>query len=449
MMAGGGACWQCGETGGHEAPAHVRQEEARLSSEVKCPGQSRSQDMCRICRSRNLHVYLDMGRTPLANSYLRADELGKEEFKEELAIQVCLDCGLSQLTKVVNPDLMFKHYLYVSSTTETFQSHCAELAKTAVTAAGCQRGEWVLDIASNDGCLLSKFRDIGMKVVGVDPAVNLAAEANQAGIPTLCDYWSTSSAEVVVSRFGRPKVITATNVFAHADDLHEFLRGVDRCMARHGIFVIECPYVIDFIEKNEFDTAYHEHLSYIGIRPLQTLMAQHGMSLFDVEYFKDLHGGTIRVFVARRGDYPAHSNVQAFLKKEEEFGIADAKRYREFGERVRANKEALVGLVRQLDADGKTIWAYGASAKGNTLMNYFNIPTGLIPVAVDDNPKKWGWYTPWSHMRIANIDELAQGKVDYLLLLAWNFESEIRRRCRAIHYAGRYIVPVPEARVIE
>lgn len=422
--------------------------EDRLPADITSR-RSRSQDTCRICSSRNLHVYLDMGKTPLANSYLHENELGEEEFREELAIQVCVDCGLSQLTKVVNPDLMFKHYLYVSSTTETFQSHCVELAKAATAVAKCQPGEWVLDIASNDGCLLSKFRNMGMKVVGVDPAVNLAAEANKAGIPTLCDYWSASTAEAVADRYGRPKVVTATNVFAHADDLHEFLRGVDRCMAPQGMFVIECPYVIDFIEKNEFDTAYHEHLSYIGLRPLQVLMAQHGMSVVDVEYFKDLHGGTIRVFVARRGDYPITTAVQAFLKKEEEFGITEVKRYHEFGEQVRANKEALVGLVRRLHAEGKTIWAYGASAKGNTLMNYFNIPTGLIPIAVDDNPKKWNWYTPGSHMRITGIHELAQGKVDYLLLLAWNFESEIRRRCRAIDYAGRYIAPVPDVRVMD
>ena len=418
-----------------------------MSRSLQLARQAQSQDRCRICRSQNLHVYLDMGKTPLANSYLHEAQLAEEEFKEELALQVCVDCGLSQLTKVVNPDLMFKHYLYVSSTTETFRNHCAELAKTATTATRCRGGEWVLDIASNDGCLLSKFRDIGMKVVGVDPAVNLATEANKAGIPTLCDYWSVSSAEAVVNQFGRPKVITATNVFAHADDLHEFLRGVDCCMAPKGIFVIECPYVIDFIEKNEFDTAYHEHLSYIGIRPLQVLMAQHGMNVFDVEYFKDLHGGTIRVFVARRGDHPETPNLQAFLKKEEEFGITNVKRYREFGERVRANKEALVSLVGQLHAEGKKIWAYGASAKGNTLMNCFNIPPGWIPVAVDDNPKKWGWYTPGSHMRITGATELAQNKIDYLLLLAWNFEAEIRRRCRAIDYPGRYIVPVPDARV--
>lgn len=394
-------------------------------------------------------MYLDMGFTPLANSYLRQEDLQKPEFKEELAIQVCTDCGLSQLTKVVNPDLMFKSYLYVSSTTETFRNHCAELAKTSTAVAGCRQGNWVLDIASNDGCLLSRFRELGMRVVGVDPAENLATEANEAGIPTLCGYWSTDLAGTVVKRFGRPQVITATNVFAHVDDVHEFVRAIDRSLASKGIFVIECPYVVDFIEKNEFDTAYHEHLSYLGIHSLRALISQHGLAVFDVQYFKDIHGGTIRAFIARPDDYPVTPTVKRYLEKEEAFGIKDIERYDAFGKRILANKQNLVDLVRRLRADGKEVWAYGASAKGNTLMNYFDISSKLVPVVIDDNPKKWGWYAPGSHMRITGIGELAQSKVDYLLLLAWNFESEIRRRCRAVHYAGRFILPVPEARIIE
>lgn len=394
-------------------------------------------------------MYLDMGFTPLANSYLRQEDIQKPEFKEELALQVCTDCGLSQLTKVVNPDLMFKSYLYVSSTTETFRNHCAELAKTSTSVARCREGDWVLDIASNDGCLLSQFRELGMRVVGVDPAENLATEANKAGIPTLCGYWSTDLAGTVVNRFGRPKVITATNVFAHVDDVHEFVRSVDRSLAPRGIFIIECPYVVDFIEKNEFDTAYHEHLSYLGVHPLRVLMAQHGLTLFDVEYFKEIHGGTIRVYVARPNDYPVSSNVKRYLEKEEQLGIKAIERYDAFSKRILSNKRNLLDLIRRLRADGKEIWAYGASAKGNTLMNYFGLSKELIPVVIDDNPKKWGWYTPGSHMRIAGIEELARSKVDYLLVLAWNFEAEIRRRCRVINYPGGFILPVPEARIIE
>lgn len=409
---------------------------------------SKSQTTCRICRSARLRVYLDLGRTPLANSYLREEDLGRPEFAEELALQVCEDCGLSQLTKVVHPDLMFRNYLYVSSTTETFRNHCVELAKTAVARAACRAGDLVMDIASNDGCLLSKFRDEGMQVIGVDPAKNLAAEANKAGIPTLCAYWSLETAETVASRYGCPKVITATNVFAHVDDVHEFVRAVDRCLAPKGLLVIECPYVVDFIEKNEFDTAYHEHLSYVGILPLTILMKQYGMTVLDVEYFKDIHGGTVRVFTGRAGEHRPQPSVARCLEQEQAFGIRDFHLYEAFGRRVQGNKARLVELVRELHGQGRTIWAYGASAKGNTLMNYFGLTRDTIPVAVDDNPKKWGWYTPGSHMRITGPEELARSKVDYLLLLAWNFEAEIRRRCRAIDYRGAYILPVPEARIL-
>ncbi|MGA9405761.1 MAG: methyltransferase domain-containing protein [Bacteroidota bacterium] len=211
--------------------------------------ESKSQTRCRVCGSASLFHYLNLGSTPLANSYLQEEELSAPEFREELAIQVCPACGLSQLTKVVHPELMFKNYLYVSSTTETFRNHCTEMAATLSKRAHCTAGDVVLDVASNDGCLLSKFKHLGMKVIGVDPAVNLSAEANAAGIKTLNAYWSSSVAAEIVQSLGKPKVITATNVFAHVDDVHEFVKAVDVCLAKKGIFVIEYPYVLDFIEK--------------------------------------------------------------------------------------------------------------------------------------------------------------------------------------------------------
>lgn len=410
---------------------------------------AKKQSNCRICHSGRLRRYLDLGSTPLANSYLREEDLTTEEFREELALQVCLDCGLSQLTTVVNPELMFKQYLYVSSTTETFRNHCAELANTSVMVAGCRSGDLVLDIASNDGCLLSKFRELGQEVVGVDPAENLAAEANKAGIPTLCGFWSRRLSEDVVGRYGQPRIITATNVFAHVDDVHEFVRAVDRCLATRGIFVIECPYVVDFIEKNEFDTAYHEHLSYLGVHPLRVLMEKHGFQIFRVDYFEMIHGGTIRVYVGREGEYQPDPSVERHLLQEEEFGIKDFRRYEAFGERVLQNKQQLLDLIRRLRAERRTVWAYGASAKGNTLMNFFGITKDAIPVVLDDNPKKWGWRTPGAHMRITGVQELVRANVDYLLLLAWNFESEIRRRCKAVGYTGRFVLPVPEVQILD
>lgn len=426
---------------------HTKQSDV-ASGRKRFVHRSKSQTRCRICDSTSLFQYLDLGRTPLANSYLKQEDLSVPEFLEELALQVCTNCGLSQLTKVVHPDLMFKNYLYVSSTTETFRNHCTEMSTTLTSRAHCKRGDLVLDIASNDGCLLSKFRQIGMNVIGVDPAVNLAAEANAAGIKTFNAYWLSSVASDVVSQVGRPSIITATNVFAHVDDVHGFVQAVDLCMATKGIFVIECPYVVDFIENNEFDTAYHEHLSYIGVTPITRLMGMYNLQVFDVEYFKELHGGTIRIYVSRVNDYPLSNRLKQYLDREARFGISTQEPYRLFAKRVMLNKERLVSLLRAENRNGKVVWAYGASAKGNTLVNYFGISNNLVPVAIDDNPKKWEYFTPGSRMRITGIKDLDSAQVDYLLLLAWNFQEEIRQRCKTVGYSGSYIIPCPEPKII-
>jgi hypothetical protein len=410
---------------------------------------SRTVTRCRICGSGRLHRYLDMGRTPLANSYLSRERLDEPEFSEELCLQVCLDCGLSQLTKVVNPDLMFRHYLYVSATTATIREHFAEFAATAARAAGAEPGDVALDIASNDGTMLAAFKAVGLSPIGVDPAENLSAEANAKGLRTWCDYWSVPVAERLVREIGRPKLITAANVFAHADGLVEFARGVAACLAPGGVFAIECPYVLDFIAKSEFDTAYHEHVSYVGLTPLSVLMKAHGLELYDVEYFPEIHGGTIRAYSARAGERVPTARLKEFLAKEEAFGIRDARIYEDFARRVLDNREKLRALIGRLNAEGKTVWAYGASAKGNTLMNFFGLNAAQVPRAIDDNPKKWGYRSPGARMEIVGIDALKTAKVDCLLLLAWNFEKEIRGRCRAAGFKGRFLVPVPEARLVE
>jgi dTDP-4-dehydrorhamnose reductase len=410
--------------------------------------ESKVQSQCRMCGSDKLSKYLDLGRTPLANSYLKEKELPHPEFKEELAIQLCTECGLSQLTRVVNPDLMFKNYLYVSSTTQTFRDHCAEMASTTVKISSAKENDLVLDIASNDGCLLNKFRDIGMNILGVDPAENLAEEANANGIRTLCAYWSEALAKDIVHRFGMPKIITATNVFAHVDDVQEFVEAVKICLAPKGIFVIEFPYLMDFIRRNEFDTAYHEHLSYIGIKPVSTMMEKHVMQVFNVQYFSDLHGGTVRVFVCRTGDYEINQSVTTYIQNEDTFGIKSPTPYDSFAQRIMQNKAALRKMISDLRANGKIIWAYGASAKGNTLMNFFELTSENVPIVIDDNPKKWDYYTPGSRMKIVGIDKLNKSKVDYLLLLAWNFQNEIVKRCQEKKYKGDFILPVPEATII-
>ena len=404
-------------------------------------------DRCRVCGAGDLVRYLDLGTTPLANSYLGPDQLGEPEPAVELALQVCTRCGLSQLTRVVDRDAMFRDYLYVSSTSATFREHCADLAASAMQDAAVRPGDLVLDIASNDGLLLSCFRSHGASVIGVDPARKLAEAATTRGIPTIADYWSVAVARDLIAAHGRPRVVTATNVVAHVDDLHEFVDALEVTLAPSGIFVMEVPYLIDFIEHTEFDTAYHEHLSYIGVRPLRELFAKHGFAIFDVTRFPTIHGGTIRVSVSRAGERASRPPVAEALAREEAFGIADPRVYLAFGDRVRRNMHDLVRTVRRLRSAGGTVWAYGASAKGNTLMNFARLDAGDVPVVIDDNPKKWGLFTPGAHMRIAGPAELRDTSAAHLLLLAWNFEREIARRSRDAGYLGAFIRPVPEVSV--
>lgn len=407
--------------------------------------ESKTVTRCRICASERLFRYLDMGKTPLANAYLAEADLKKPEFTEELCLQVCEDCGLSQLTKVVSPDLMFRHYLYASSTTQTMRDHFAELALTASRAAKAPAGALAIDVASNDGCLLDAFQKAGLRAVGVDPAENLAAEANAKGLKTVCAYWDAETAARVAKEHGRARVITACNVFAHADDLKGFMAGVKAALDPQGLFVVECPYAADFVEKREFDTAYHEHLSYIGVTPLTVLMKAEGLEVVDVEYFPDIHGGTIRTYCAFRGARKPAPRVAEHLAREKTLGLTKRAPYEAFAREVLQNRAALIELVARLKGQGKTLWAYGASAKGNTLMNFFGLTANEVPCAVDDNPKKWGYYTPGARMRIVGIDALKKEKADCLLLLAWNFEAEIRRRCRAAGWTGSFLVPVPRA----
>jgi C-methyltransferase C-terminal domain/Putative zinc binding domain/Methyltransferase domain len=419
-----------------------------LAAAAQAGADSTRQTKCRICSSSRLRRYLHLGSTPLANAYLRPEQLAEPEFKEELALVLCEDCGLSQLSHVVAPDRMFRHYLYVSSTTTTFRDHCAELANSALLRVAERPSGLALDIGSNDGCLLRQFKAAGWEVQGVDPAKNLAAEANKTGIPTRCGYWSETAAQSIVKDRVQPSIITSTNVLAHTDDVHAFARAVKLALAPKGIWVIEAPYLLDFIRQNEFDTAYHEHLSYLAVAPLKHLLDSHELQVFDVDTFPELHGGTLRLWVCRSGNRPVHARVNALLAKERRFGLKRFSVYRSFAARVMDNKKNLRNMIHRLRKEGHTIWAYGASAKGNTLMNFFGLTRDDVPVVIDDNPKKWGYYAPGSHMRITGIHELQACQVDYLLLLAWNFAKEIKQRCRKAGYRESFILPVPKAKVV-
>lgn len=401
---------------------------------------------CRICSSSSLFQYLDLGDHPLANSYIAPEQATLPEFKAPLALQLCESCGLSQLTNVVEPDLMFSHYVYVSSTPKTFRDHCDNLVKDLGRMLKIQDDDaLVLDIASNDGCLLQSFKKQGFKVLGVDPAKNLAAEANSKGIRTICDYWSPAIASKILEQQQAPSIITAQNVFAHVDDMHSFVAGMAKCLKQNGLIAIECPYLLDFIKRNLFDTAYHEHLSYVAITPVVQLLKTYNLEIVDLVFFPDIHGGTVRIIIAHAGDYRVEASVSEQLQVEENFGLKSRAPYIQFADRVLGIKENLLDLLTEAKTKKRRVWAYGAGAKGNTLLNFFRINSDLVEAIVDDNPKKWGLLTPGSRLPILKTQDLANQSpaIDDLLLLAWNFSTEIMARSKEWGFDGEFICPLP------
>lgn len=401
------------------------------------------QSNCRICDTRLPDPYLKLGKTPLANSYIAAAETLNESYYD-LEVGFCPNCCLSQLSVVVPEELMFKHYLYVSSTTNTFRAHCKELSISALSSLHENVIPKVLDIGSNDGCLLSYFRENGHQVIGVDPAENLAAEANARGIKTINTFWGTEAADMVLASVGQPTVVTATNVLAHVDQVHNFLSCVDRVLNDAGIFVFEVPYLVDLVQKCEFDTIYHEHLSYFLVKPLSYALESHNFHIIDVQH-RPIHGGTIRVFVAKKtSNYEPSGAVRDFLSTEEELGFHDKAIYTSFAHTVDDNKCQMLALVRKILDSGKTIAGYGAAAKGNTLLNYYGIDNKQIKYICDDNPKKHSHLTPGTHIPIVDPAILKTEPCDFLLLLAWNFANEIMERTHDLQKAGgHYILPVP------
>lgn len=404
---------------------------------------------CRACKGRNLARVFSFGPTPPANAFLRREDLGKPELWFPLDVYFCQDCTLLQLLDVVSPDLLFRDYVYVSSTAPSFVAHFESFARAVHSRFGLTPASLAVDIGSNDGILLSPFKKIGVRVLGIDPAVKIAARATAEGIETLPFFFNPALAKKLGEERGRASVVTGTNVFAHINGWHDLLEGVKNLLAPDGVFIVEAPYAVDFLEKNLFDTVYHEHLSYIAIRPLMRLFPSHGMEIFDVQKVP-VHGGTVRIFVKHKGAaHPRENAVQRFLDDEGKRGLGELKTYLDFGKKVEENKKRLSTLLHGLKAEGKRIAGYGAPAKGNTLLNYFKIGRDILDYIVDDSVWKQGLYTPGTHIPVVAREELVFRPPDYVLILAWNFAEEIMEKLGACKSAGgKFIIPVPEPQVV-
>jgi hypothetical protein len=395
---------------------------------------------CVICDSQP-KMFLSLGKTAPANSFLKSDEFKKER-KIPLEVCFCETCHHVQLSELVPPDIMFKNYLYVSSTSETLRKHFSELAADVMTKISKDSHPLVVDIGSNDGTLLKEFKKMNARILGVEPATNIAKISEKEGIETVNDFFNEDVAKKIVKKRGKAKAVTGTNVFAHQPSYSSFLKGIVSLLDDEGIFVIEVPYLANLVQGLEFDTIYHEHVSYFAVSPLNVLYRMFGLEIFDVKK-RNIHGGSIRVF-ARKGN-GAYSSHDKWVRMEKELGLDSLSTFQEFAKKVIQTKVDLVSMLKKLKLEGKRIAGYGAAAKGNTLLSYCNIGTNLLDYIADKNPLKQGLYTPGTHIPVVSPGKIRDTKPDYLLILAWNFADEIIYQQKKFQeLGGKFIIPLPE-----
>ncbi len=405
---------------------------------------------CRICGFRELHEFLNLGKMPIPNGFLSKEALTIKEEKFDLICLYCHSCGLVQLSDVVNPNLMFKNYVYIPSTAKIMMNNFSNLAFAVHKRFKLGSKDLVVDIGSNDGSLLTFFKSFQSKVLGIDPALNLAKVAELKGVPTLTNLFNSKTALKAVKKFGKASAITATNAIAHIHNLYEVFKGVDILLSKNGIFVTEFPYLYDLISKNQFDTIYHEHLSYFSLKPWIHLAEKFNFEIIDVKRLL-IHGGSIRLTHRRKsGKRKPHINaVRYLINLEKELGLHEKETYDNFASRIFTLKEDLIKYLASLKKANKRIVGYGAAAKGNVLTNFFNIGTKTLDYIVDSVPYKQGLYTPGKHIPIFSEHKLVEDQPDYALILAWNFADEIIEKQKAfIKKGGKFIIPVPSIRTI-
>ncbi|HEY8736293.1 MAG TPA: class I SAM-dependent methyltransferase [Candidatus Dormibacteraeota bacterium] len=402
---------------------------------------------CRSCGAEGLELVLSLGRTPLANALLTREQLTEPEARYPLDLAFCPACTLVQITETVPPAKLFSDYLYFSSFSDTMLRHAEALVTRLIAERHLGPESLAIEIASNDGYLLQYYQRAGVPVLGIEPAANIARVAvAERGVPTLCEFFGHRTGERLRAEGQTADVLHAHNVLAHVADLNDFVSGMRAVLKRTGVVVVEAPYLRDLIDRCEFDTIYHEHLCYFSVTALDRLFRRHGLQVQDVERVA-IHGGSLRLAVGIPEQAAPTAAVGTLLAEEAGWGVGRVGTYRDFGVRVEALKASLTSTLAGLKRRGDRIAAYGAAAKGSTLLNYFGIGRETLDFVVDRSPHKQGRFMPGVHIPIYAPERLVEEMPDHVLLLTWNFADEILAQ-QAVYrkLGGRFIIPVPEVK---
>ncbi|MEZ0273971.1 MAG: methyltransferase domain-containing protein [Roseimicrobium sp.] len=403
---------------------------------------------CRSCGSTSLEKVIDLGLQPLANNLLRPENLGQPEPRFPLDVWVCSQCWLMQISHIVPPVTLFSEYVYFSSFSDQMLRHAREASLRYIEEKKLGADSFVIEVASNDGYLLKNFVQAGVPCLGFEPAANIAEVARKNGVDTHCEFFGTESASGVKATRGGADLILGNNVFAHAPDTNDFVKGLATLLKPDGWIVLEFPYGADMIDKVEFDTIYHEHVFYFTLLPLIPLFERHGLEIFHVERIA-IHGGSLRVFAAHRGAETVRDSVAARSADEVYHGVNNPAYYQRFSERAEKVRADLIVFLEEQKTAGKRVAAYGASAKGSTLVNYVGEAAGSLEFMADRSTYKHGLLSPGLHIPILPAESLAEKQPDYAVLLAWNFAEEIMKQQSAYaEKGGRFVIPLPELRIV-
>lgn len=401
---------------------------------------------CRFCASPLKHTFVDLGMSPLCESYLTAEQTDAMEPFYPLHVWVCAECFLVQLQEYVTPEHIFTEYAYFSSFSTAWLEHAKEYVSLATRRLGLGKESLVVELASNDGYLLQYFVRGGIPCLGVEPAANVAKAAEEKGVPTLVRFFGVRTAEEMAAEGRRADLVVGNNVLAQVPDLNDFVGGLPILLKPTGTVTMEFPHLVRLIEGNQFDTIYHEHFSYFSLLAVERIFDRHGLRIFDVEELWT-HGGSLRIWACPASDTtrPVGDRVLAMRAQEEQAGLGRLEIYALFEERVRETKRRLLELLIDAKRKGKRIAGYGAPGKGNTLLNYCGIRTDFLDYTVDRNPYKHGRFLPGTHIPIFPPERIDETRPDYVFILPWNLKAEIMKQLAHIRdWGGKFIVPIPD-----